>query len=94
MSITPPQFDPHADSIDGPAYAWSDPEISRLDLMENREWVRVAVARSKAAPYQPIITITGPEPRKPVARMVSFWIATVAGMVALALLIFAVVVSQ
>jgi hypothetical protein len=94
MSITPPQFDPHADSIDGPALVWSDPEISRLDLMENREWVRVAVARSKAAPYQPSIRITPPPPRKPVTRMVSFWIATVAGLIALGALVLAVAVSQ
>jgi hypothetical protein len=37
-----------ADDIDGPRLAWSDPEISRLNLMENRQWARDAVAAAVA----------------------------------------------
>jgi hypothetical protein len=64
VSITPRSFDPHAESIDGPAYAWSDPEISRLDLMENRQWVRDAVAKVQTAPvpYVALVSIVPDEP--------------------------------
>lgn len=37
--ITPPEYDPHAEPIS---------DLSNLDLMENREWVREAVARHTA----------------------------------------------
>jgi hypothetical protein len=65
MSISPRNFDPHAESIDGPARAWSDPEISRLDLMENRPWVREAVAKVRTSPT-PYIALVSVIPDPPV----------------------------
>lgn len=61
MTITPPNFDPHAYDIDSPRLAWSDLDISRLDVLENRQWVRDAVARSRTLP--PVVETPAP-PRK------------------------------
>ncbi|MEC5149197.1 hypothetical protein [Cryobacterium sp. GrIS_2_6] len=90
MSFTPPNFDPHADSIDVPAYAWSDPEISRLDLMENRQWVRDAVARSLMLP--PIVTAPIAPPRKSHSALA--WATTALLLAVLGLLVLAVAISQ
>jgi hypothetical protein len=88
--ITPPQFDPHAEGIDGPTpEAFSDPEISRLDLMENRPWVREHVSRrvhvepkrSRAIVTVPPVAHRARKERHPLA-----WIAGILALIVFALL--------
>ncbi|MDJ0323204.1 hypothetical protein QMG61_05430 [Cryobacterium sp. PH31-AA6] len=104
MSITPTNFDPHAEAIDGPRLAWSDPEISRLDLMENRPWAReavaAAVARSRTYTVEvPLITTSIPAP-VPVSsvwhrpRVWPAWVALALLVIVVALEALAVAVSS
>jgi hypothetical protein len=61
MSITPQNFDPHAEAIDGPERAWSDYETARADFMAHRDEVAEAVARSRTYTVEvPLITSAVP----------------------------------
>jgi hypothetical protein len=76
--ITPVNLDPHAEGIGGPTpEAFSDPEISRLDLMENRPGVREHVSRRvhvEPKRYKAIVTVQPDPYQVRESRYVALWI--------------------
>ncbi|MDY7542647.1 MULTISPECIES: hypothetical protein [unclassified Cryobacterium] len=90
MSISPRNFDPHADDIDGPNLAWSDPEISRIGVHEERSSLDLAVARALTLPPVPTAPVA---PTRRQHRTLP-WVATALVVLVAALLVLAVVISQ